>query len=327
MAVASLGRLESVDPRDVWKHEAVDFTPWLAQEENLALLADTIGLDLALVSTEQHVGPYRADIVCKDTVTGHIVLVENQLEWTDHSHLGQILTYAAGINAVTVVWIARRFTEEHRAALDWLNNSTVGDINFFGLEVEVWCIGDSVPAPKFNIVSKPNDWSKETRGRTPGTDGELTEARQLQLEFWTKFRELLIDRNGVIKPRKGQPQYWQGFAIGRADFGLQAFIHAQKQYVGVSLVMYEPNRLAHFHLLHDQKSDIEKEIGGTFEWDELRDKKSSYVSLYWTGTDPTDSNNWAKQQQCMAEKLEAFHRTFSKRFQLLNAVDYQPDEV
>lgn len=124
-----LGRLEKVDLRIVWTHEANHFTPWLAQENNLALLGDTIGLDLELSSREQSVGPYRADIVCKDTITDSWVLIENQLERTDHTHLGQLLTYAAGLDAVTIVWIAPRITDEHRAALDWLNEVTDERIN------------------------------------------------------------------------------------------------------------------------------------------------------------------------------------------------------
>ena len=121
---ANLGKLEKVSLRDVWQKEDLDFTPWLAQEENIAILSETIGIELEVEGTEKDVGPFRADILCKDTVYGHWVLVENQLEKTDHTHLGQLLTYASGLNAVTIVWIAQRFTDEHRAALDWLNEIT-----------------------------------------------------------------------------------------------------------------------------------------------------------------------------------------------------------
>ena len=122
MTVHNLGRLQQIrDLKKYWEKEATDFTPWLAQEENLALLGDTIGIDLELEAQEKNVGPFRADILCKDTGNGQWVLIENQLEKTDHTHLGQLLTYAAGLNAVTIVWISARFTDEHRAAIDWLN--------------------------------------------------------------------------------------------------------------------------------------------------------------------------------------------------------------
>src|SRR5258706_15303648 len=119
MTKISLGKLEEVELRDVWQTESGSFTPWLATQDNLALLGETIGIELECEAQEKDVGPFRADILCKDTASGAWVLVENQLEKTDHTHLGQLLTYASGLQAVTIVWIAKRFTEEHRAALDW----------------------------------------------------------------------------------------------------------------------------------------------------------------------------------------------------------------
>ena len=140
----------------------MDFTPWLAMEENLALLGESLGIALELDSVEKSVGPFSADILCRDPINDHWVLIENQLEQTDHTHLGQIITYAAGLDAVTIVWIASRFVEQHRAALDWLNEITAEGTNFFGLEIELWRIGDGTQlAPKFNVVSKPNAWSKQ----------------------------------------------------------------------------------------------------------------------------------------------------------------------
>ena len=155
-----LGRLIKVPLRDFWEGEASDFTPWLADEENISLLGETIVVELEVEAQERNVGPFRADILCKDTVTDSWVLIENQLERTNHTHLGQLLTYAAGLDAVTVVWIAERFTDEHRAALDWLNEITAEGFSFFGLEIELWRIGDSPMAPKFNVVSHPNDWTE-----------------------------------------------------------------------------------------------------------------------------------------------------------------------
>ena len=128
--------------------------------KRLEILGKEIGIDLEVEATEKHVGPFRADILCKDTINGNWVLIENQLEPTDHKHLGQLLTYATGLKAVTIIWIAERFTEEHRATLDWLNNITDETLNFFGIEVELWKIGDSPSAPRFRMVSKPNDWTK-----------------------------------------------------------------------------------------------------------------------------------------------------------------------
>ncbi len=133
MAEDPLGRLERVDLREIWLSEAQDFTPWLARPENLSVLAETLGMELELEAQEQAVGPFRADLLCKDLESDKWVLVENQLERTDHRHLGQLMTYAAGLKAVSIVWIAASFTEEHRAALDWLNEITDESFEFFGL--------------------------------------------------------------------------------------------------------------------------------------------------------------------------------------------------
>ena len=157
----TLGYLERIDLRKIWATEAEDFTPWLALPDNIKLLADTLGVNLEVEAQEKFVGPFRADILCKDIGTDTWVLVENQLERTDHKHLGQLLTYAAGLQAVTIVWVAANFTDEHRATLDWLNKITDANFRFFGLEVELWRIVDSPAAPKFNVVSKPNNWSRQ----------------------------------------------------------------------------------------------------------------------------------------------------------------------
>ncbi len=155
-----ISRLKSVDLQGIWKTEPGHFTPWLAEEENLSFLARTLNMEFELEAQEIDIGDFRADLVCRNTVDGSRVLIENQLDKTNHKHLGQILTYAAGLEAAgleaaTIIWIAKKFRDGHRAALDWLNRITGEDLRFFGVEIELLQIGDSLPAPKFNIVSKP----------------------------------------------------------------------------------------------------------------------------------------------------------------------------
>ena len=167
--------------RDAWESESGEFTPWLAREENIQILGSALGLDLEVEAQERNVGPFRADILCKNTVDESWVLVENQLERTDHGHLGQLLTYAAGLKAVTIVWISPRFTEEHRATLDWLNEITDENFNFFGVEVQLFQIDDSPVAPHFSVISKPNDWSKTVKqiGFWPALEDKAASARLL----------------------------------------------------------------------------------------------------------------------------------------------------
>jgi hypothetical protein len=166
---AGLGRLRRVaQPRDVWPTEAADFTPWLAA--NLDVLADELGMALALVATEVPVGEFRLDIKA-ETADGKIVIVENQLERTDHGHLGQLLVYASGLEAAIVVWVAPSFRDDHRRTLDWMNERTDEAVSFFGVEVAIVQIADGPRAPVFEVVSRPNDWQKQVK--TTATGGVL----------------------------------------------------------------------------------------------------------------------------------------------------------
>lgn len=322
-----LGRLEKIDLQAVWDSEAGDFTPWLAKEENLELLGETIGIELELEAQGKSVGPFRADILCKETTTDHWVLIENQLARTDHTHLGQLLTYAAGLEAVTIVWVAERFTEEHRAALDWLNEITDERFNFFGLEVELWRIGDSPIAPKFNLISKPNDWTKLISGAAVRFQPhELTETKQLQLEFWTELRTFLEQRHSFIKAQKPAPQHWMSFAIGRAKFHLAAINNTQDKRIEVSLELVGPAAKAHFHLLHREKEAIEAEFGENLEWKENPNKKTSRIILRHFKVDPTDRAKWLEQHEWITHKLEQFHSIFAPRIKKLDAKEYFPSD-
>ena len=313
---SEMGRLERVELRKVWKSEAGDFTPWLANEDNIKLLGDAIGVDLEVEAQEKNIGPYRADILCKDTGTGQWVLIENQLERTDHPHLGQLITYAAGLDAATIVWISRRFTEEHRAALDWLNEIVPEDIRFFGIEMELWRIGSSPTAPKFNIVSKPNDWTKPSGELRSRFSTELTETRKFQLEYWQDFRKLMEDRGGLVRPVKPAPQHWLVFSIGRSGFFLYTVVNVRNSRIGVQLVIQGPNAKAHYNLIAGQREEIEAEVDERFQWRELADKKESQINI-WRDCDPTDLQAWKGQHEWLFDKLQIFHKTFAERIRAL----------
>ena len=317
----NMGRLKSVDLRDTWKDEAADFTPWLAHEDNITLLGDTIGIDLEVEAQEKDVGRFQADILCKDTSAAgdHWILIENQLERTDHTHLGQLLTYAAGLDAVTIVWIAKQFTEEHRAALDWLNEIVADRVCFFGIEIELWSIGDSPTAPKFNVVCKPNDWTKPSAGLRSRFSQVLTETKKLQLEYWQVFRSVMEQSNGAVRPTKALPQHWQTFAIGRSRFLLYATLDTRNARIGVQLILQGEDAKAHFSLLRDQRDEIEIDAGEKFEWRELPDKKESQINLSRTNSDPSDRDLWPEQHKWLFDKLELFHKTFAARIKQLDA--------
>ncbi|MBM1170208.1 DUF4268 domain-containing protein [Microvirga arabica] len=322
----SLGRLQKVDLRSVWLSESADFTPWLARAENLEVLGEAVGLDLELEAQEKDVGPFRADILCKDLRTGNWVLIENQLERTDHTHLGQLLVYASGLKAATIIWVAQRFTEEHRATLDWLNAITDEEFQFFGLEVELWRIGQSEPAPKFNIVSKPNDWSRQVSQAAHRIEtGELTEAKQTQLEFWTGFMKFLSTRNGKLRPIKPQPQHWVSFSIGRSGFRLDTMALVRDQGIAVNLVMGDERAKAYFHLLARDKATIQDELGMELQWKELPGKKESHVYTGLKPADFTQADRWPEYHRWLADTAEAFGRVLGPRIRALRADEWKPE--
>ena len=258
MSLPSLGSLKKVDVRHIWQTEAQHFTPWLAQ--NLDILAETLDMELEIEAQEKNVGPFRADILCRNTLDKSWVLIENQLERTDHLHLDQLLTYASGLKAVTIIWISTHFTEEHHSALDWLNNIADDQFKFFGLEVELWQIGDSPMAPKFNIVSKPNDWSRSV-GQTARQieTGTLTDIKAAQLEFWTQLAEKLKE-NFHIRPQKPMPQHWSVFRIGRSGFHISGLHNTRDKCIGVELYINHQNAKDFYNQLYAQKNDIEAEL-------------------------------------------------------------------
>ena len=307
--------------RSAWADEAGDFTPWLAREENLALLGQTLGLELEFEAQEKNVGPFRADILCRDTATDNWVLVENQLGKTDHTHLGQLMTYAAGLKAVTIVWIAHTFADEHRAAMDWLNEVTADEVNFFGLEIELWRIGGSPPAPKFNVVSEPNEWS-----RSVDVTGELTERQQLYLDYWTAFRQCMLDSDTVVRPAKPQKENWLAFSVGRTNFFLYAIANVRDEFLAAYLSIMGPDRIAYFRLLAMQRDEIEGEMQLELDWREKPDRKESHVYFQKPGTDPTDRDDWPNQHKLLCDVVDRFYRVFSPRIKALDASEYEPEE-
>lgn len=273
-----LGTIKKMDLRDVWSSESSDFTPWLAKEENISLLGDAIGLELEVESQEKNVGPFRADILARDLTSNHYVLIENQLEQTNHNHLGQIMTYAAGLDAFSIIWIAKSFTEEHRAALDWLNRITEENINFFGIEIEVIQIGDSLPAPQFKVVAKPNDWSKSVR--SSASTGELTDTKLKQQQYWTEFKEYVEKNGSPFKVQKPSPQHWTNIALGRSNFYLSLTVNSQSHIICINLEIGGARAKEHFDKLRDlYEEDSKEHISTDIEWLRLDDRKSCMVKL------------------------------------------------
>ena len=275
MEKLNLGRLIQLDLREYWEREDTHFTPWLAEEENISLLSDAIEIELEVQDQEARVGPFRADILCRNTSDDTLVLIENQLEKTDHSHLGQLLTYASGLDAVTLVWVVQTFTEEHRAALDWLNRITDEKFHFFGLEIELWSIGGSDAAPKFNVVAKPNDWSKTVKEAADTVRSKLTPWKQTQLEIWRAFGSYLEKHKIDFKPPKPSASLWMGYGVGKSGAALVVSFTKTEAFVHIQL-----NNTFHpewFAALQNNRSEIEASLGFSLDWQERAAMKHAYI--------------------------------------------------
>lgn len=306
------GRLERVDLREVWLREAEGFTPWLAQPDNLELLGETLGLSLEIEAVEKALGSFRADIVCREEDGAH-VLIENQLERTDHDHLGKLLTYAASLEAVTVVWLAGTFREEHRAVLDWLNRITPEDYRFFGVEIEVWRIGDSPEAPKFNVVSTPNDWSRSVAA-TVG-DTRLSEGSLRRIEYWNSLHAVLDARNGRVRGnRKPQPEGWMSYSIGRTGFRLAAAMNTRERLLRAELYIQGERADERLRGLEAHRDEIERELGYGLEWgDQSSTARDRRIACYLRDADPEDASDWPRQHEWLATHLNALYGAFAER--------------
>jgi hypothetical protein len=315
-----LGRLERVNLDEAWQTEAGHFTPWLAQEENLELLGEVLGIDLEREAVEKNVGPFRADILCKDTAENSWVLIENQIAKTDHTHLGQLMTYAAGLNdaeglkVTTIVWISSNFRDEHRAALDWLNEMTVDSVRFFGLEVELWKIGDSLAAPRFNIICQPNDWKSTVRDAAEAVSSDDDRPSHiLRMKYWTAFRSYLQENKSKLRPQKPSKDHWYSFGIGTSQAHTNALLIARDNIIAVELTL-KMNSKEVFADLYSRKAEIESEIGAELDWRELPDKKTSRILLL-KNANGTDEKDWPKQFEWLQETLEKFDDIFRPYFQ------------
>lgn len=323
-----LDRLQPVELRDIWPNEATDFTPWLARAENLALLSETLGLELELEDTERSVGDFQADILCRNTEDSSRVLVENQLTRTDHRHLGQILTYSVGLDVHTIIWIAKEFREEHLAALDRLNEITDERFRYFGIEIKVWRICNSCPAPQFEIVAKPNDWSRTVTRQIRHMPPEESESRQLRERYWLELGEYLREIGSPIIIGRPQPNGNSVFlGIGRSGFRLHISMNPTGNQIRVELDIFNPtgappHATAYFQLLKQQQEEIDLNFNGQLEWRETANR----VTLYENDVNPMNEVDWREQHDWFALNLEKFYEVFRQRIRELNADDWEAPE-
>lgn len=302
-----LAQLKQVNLREVWQHEASEFTKWLANKENLSLLSDEIGIELLLLQTEANVGKFHVDILAEEENTGRKVVIENQLEQTNHDHLGKLITYASGFDAEIVIWIVKDVRDEHKQAIDWLNEHTDEHINFFAIKMEVWQIGDSPFAPKFQVISQPNDWAKAVK--TSPTESGLSDTKIMQLEFWMDFKRYGQEKSSKLSFRKPYPQHWYDFSIGSSKAHIALICDTQNNQLRSEIYITDDKRL--FNNLEACKADIENELGYKLEWMVLEGKKASRIRTV-KNVDISNAEKWEEYFAWLIQVSENFQRVFSK---------------
>lgn len=312
--------LKQVPLREIWQHEASDFTPWL--EKNIQELGDALGMDLEIVDREASVGDFSLDLLARDLGSSRTIIIENQLTQTDHDHLGKLLTYAAGFNASTVVWISETVRDEHRQALEWLNQRTDTETQFFAVAVEVLRIDDSNPALDFKLVVFPNEWQKSKKKET---STNLSPKQEKYKNYFQRLIDELREEHKFTGAKVGQPQNWYTFASGIGNIGYGAqFARGSK--VLTYLNIYQDvrgNRMEIFDRLEKQKVEIESNFGSTLEWNRADEQQVSWVAVYRDGSIESSDSELEEIKQWHIENLlklkEVFQPEIEHALEALNS--------
>lgn len=308
MLQEKFGVLKRVDLRELWPHEAQDFTPWLA--ENLNTLGEVLGMDLELQLREAPVGSFSLDLLVHDLGRERIVIIENQIESTNHDHLGKLLMYAAGHDAAAVVWIAAAFREEHRQALDWLNQRTDATTEFFGIVVEALQVDNSRPACNFRLIAFPNDWRKTNISTVSTMPSARSEAYRL---FFQDLIDRLRTQYQFTQALKGQPNNWYTFRSGVSGIGYSVSFSTGKR---VRTEAYIDNGIASwnkamFDALHQRREEIEAAFGEPLTWERLDTKRACRIAIYRPGSIDDSSQTLEDIKAWAIERLLQFKEVLS----------------
>ena len=276
------------------------------------LLSNEIGIDISLIQTEASVGRFNVDILAEEESGSRKIVIENQLESTDHDHLGKIITYASGFDAEIIIWIVKDVRNEHKQAIDWLNENTTEKVNFFAINIELWQIGESEPAPKFNIISKPNNWAKALKKSTSSSSvNKATDLEMLQLEFWTALNYYFNENGASVNTRAPRPQSWYDLSLGCGKKAHSSLgVHNRKGYCSVQVYITDSKEL--YAYLAEHKENIEQDSGVKFEWMELPKRQVSRIIAKNYNFSINDANSWSAHHKWLLETLEKIKPIFVK---------------
>jgi hypothetical protein len=305
--------LTSQNVREYWEHEAYDFTPWLAdaiEAEGASDLEDVLGLDIEVIEREKRVGKYNVDVYARVVDDERRVVIENQLEDSDHDHLGKAIAYAAGVDADIIVWIAPSFNDEHRDAMQWLNENSREGIDLFAVRLEVWQIGESPPAVRFNPIEKPSEWKEKAQR----SQGALSDRDKLREEFWTAFRDRVVDSPTALRARKPYPNHYYSNPIGVGGYHISFWIDETNEELGLELIVQDDAE--GFEQLRADATALEDELKTDLYWGELRETRTGKMrSEVGVKREAIIENRdrWDEYFDWMLEYGARFHEVFPKR--------------
>lgn len=314
MNTTKIGKIQKVKLRDVWRREDANFTTWL--ENNIDHLTDVLGFNINIESREKKVGPFSVDLYGEDD-DGHNVIIENQLEKTDHTHLGQILTYLTNLEAKTAIWISSEPVEEHLKAIDWLNETTPDDIAFYLVQVEAVKIGeDSPPAPLFTVVRRPNIAIKQI-----GTEKkEIAQRHITRKEYWTHFLEKMNERSEICQTISPSIRAWLSVALGVS--GVPMYIAVSNESVRTEIYIdtgdKEKNKKIYDYFFA-HKDQIESDFKGKLLWQRMEDNKVSKVENWLREVNVSKKEDWDKITEFLIESAIRMHAAFKKHIQGLRS--------
>ncbi|MCC6995525.1 MAG: DUF4268 domain-containing protein [Deltaproteobacteria bacterium] len=316
-----LGKLTRVDPRTVWKHEALDFTPWL--EEHIEELGEALGMDLEVTARESAVGSFAVDLLAKDLGSNRTVIIENQLAQTDHSHLGQLITYAAGLEAQVVIWVSPDFRDEHHAALDWLNRGEAS-VAYFGVVLELLQVDDSRPAVNLRVVSSPSTWTREAG--SSGPSGEVSEKRVAYREFFQRLIDELREKHKFTNAKAGQPQNWYSFPTGTGGFLYSvSFASGGKVRAELYIDLGDRDRnIGAFERLQADKPALVTAFGEPLEFERLDGKRACRVACYRPGSIDDSEESLEGYHQWCVDRLLRFKKVIGPRLPGLAEASAKP---
>lgn len=308
----NIGKIKRVPLHELWKHEP-NFTKWL--EKNIDYLNDVIGFNISIESREEYAGPFRVDLYGED-VNGNKVIIENQLEKTDHKHLGQIITYLTNLEAKTAIWISSDPVEEHKKAIDWLNETTPDDISFYLIQLEAIKIeNESVAAPLFTVIKRPSLEIKQIGAEKK----QYAQRHVVRKEFWTQFINEINKINSMCSNVSPTTENWIPIALGMGNVSINIVISRTfaRSEIFINTGTKEKNKKI-FDYFFTRKEKIEADFGSALIWERMDGNITSKIKVQLDGVDVSNKNDWGKMNEFLINSAIRMDKAFRGRISEIN---------